>query len=134
MFRRPDDLHAEKFTLSYDHGQLTGDAAVKLYKVPAGRALRLDRVTYVNPTGLAASATDSFVLEVKNDAEVAASVFDTDSANGDDLAADTFVEATLSATDANRVFQAGDEVLAVFTETGTATLPAGHLVLEGRLF
>lgn len=134
--RRPDDLHAEKFTLGYDHGQLTADTTVQLYKVPAGRTLRLDRVSYVNPTGLAADSANTFALTIQNDNTIAATVFNTDSDDddGDDLPADDFVEATLSTTSAHRVFQAGEVVSAVFIEGGTATLPAGHLVLEGRLF
>ncbi len=133
--RRPEPYEAEKFTLGYDHAALTDTLAVKLYKVPTGRRLRIDRISYINPTGLVGHGTDAFAGEVKNGSTVVASLFNTDTgdAGGASLAADTFVEGVLNATDANRVLAAGDILSAVFTEDGSATLPAGHLVIEGRL-
>ncbi len=131
---------AEKFTLLQNHAQVTGTTTVKLYKVPTGRTLRLDRVSYVNVTGLAEDPANNFAGAVHNltGPVVAATLFNTDSDldpdTGASLAADTFVEGTLSATDASRVFAAGDVVALVLTETGTATLPAGTVILEGRLF
>ncbi len=135
--RRPNDFEAEKFTLSYDHAALTGTTTVKLYKVPTGRTLRVDRVSYINPTGLVEDTANNFAGAVKNGSTVVASLFNTDSDldpdTGASLAADTFVEGTLSATDSERVLVAADILSVVFTETGTATLPIGHLVIEGRL-
>jgi hypothetical protein len=135
MTRRAQDLEAERWTLPYDHAALTTTTTVKLYKVPAGRTLRLVRASEVNPTGLVGDGTNAFTLTIQNGATVANTVFNTNTgAGGASLAADTFVEGTPSATDANLVYQAGDIVSAVFTEDGTASLPAGHLVLEGLLF
>jgi hypothetical protein len=39
---------------------------------------------------------------------------------------------TLSATDADRVLNAGDSLYFVATEDGTATLPVGRMVVEGE--
>jgi hypothetical protein len=136
MIRRPDNVTAEKWTLTYENASLTGTTTVKLYKVPTGRTLRLDRASYINPTGLAGDGTNAFAGTVQNASTVAATLFNTDTgdAGGAALTADTFVEGTLSATDGSRVFQAGDVVSVVFTEDGTQTLPVGTTVLEGRLF
>lgn len=136
MNRRPLKVEQERVAFSYDHAALTATTTVKLYKAPAGRKFRLDRAVYINPTGLAADNTNAFRGEIKNGSTVMADLFNTD---GDDvpagasLAADTHVEGVLSATDANRVLAAGDVLSLVFTEDGTATLPAGRLYIEGRL-
>lgn len=137
MARRPNLFESERVTLSFDHAALTDDLTVKLYKVPAGRSLRVDRISYVNPTGLAADNTNAFSLAVKNGSVVISLVFNTDGNDvvaGASLAADTFVEGTLSATDSERVLVAGDILSAFFDEDGAATLPVGRLVIEGRLF
>ena len=62
---------------------------------------------------------------------IVASGVNTDGDNGGAaLAADTFVALTLSATESNLVLAADDELLLVATEGGSATLPAGRLVVE----
>lgn len=135
MSRRPDDLRAEKFNMTYDHGAIAATATVKLYKVPAGRTLRLDRTSYNNPTGLVGDNTNAISLSINNGATVASLVFNTDTDDvpaGATLPVNTFVEGSLVA--AAVVFQAGDIVSAVFTKDGTGALALGHLVLEGRLF
>ena len=137
MPRRPDDVRAEKWTYTFAHPSLTATTTYKLYKVPTGRTLRLDRASYVNPTGLVGDPTNAFAGTVQNASTVAATVFNTDTNDapaGVTLAVDTFVEGTLSSTDSQLIFNAGDIVSFVLTEDGTATLPAGQLVLEGRLF
>lgn len=137
MGRRPNNLEAEKWILPYENASLSASLTVKHYKVPTGRTLRLDRASYINPTGLTGDNANDFSLEVKNGATQACLVFNTDlndATPGASLPVNTFVEGTLSATDSARVFQAGDIVSLVFTLEGTQTLPVGHLVLEGRLF
>ena len=134
--RRPNDHLFERQVLTYDHAALTDDTTVKLYKVPAGRSFRVDRISYINPTGLAADNTNAFSLSVKNGSTLISLVFNTDGNDdpaGASLDADTFVEATLTATDSDRVLAAGDILSAVFDEDGAATLPAGRLIIEGRL-
>lgn len=137
MARRDDKIQAEKFVFAKDHDALTSTTTLKVYKVPTGRTLRIDRISYINPTGLVGDPTNAFSLAVKNGSTQISLVFNTDTDDatpGASLAADTFVEATLSATDSERVLAAGDILSAVFTEDGTATLPAGTLIIEGRLF
>lgn len=136
MNRRPDLHERERVVLSYDHAALTANTTVKLWKCPAGRSFVLERASYINPTGLAADATNTFKGEVMNGATLMASLFNTDSDDdpaGASLAADTFVEGSLTATVADRWLAADEVVSVVFTEEGTATLPAGRLVLEGYL-
>lgn len=126
----------QRLVLSYDHDALTATTTVKLFQVPAGRKFVVEKAKYINPTGLVGDATNAFMGEVKNGATVVATLFNTDTgdAGGATLAVDTFVEGALSATLANRWF-VGDDVLSlVLTEDGVATLPAGRLVIEGRLY
>lgn len=134
MARREQTVEAEKIALVKEHASVTQTTTIKVYKVPAGRTFRLDRASYINVTGLAADGTNAFAGTVQNAATVAATLFNTDSgdADGAALAADTFVEGVVVAAAA--VFAAGDIVSLVLTEDAAATLPAGTLVLEGRLF
>lgn len=124
---------AMEFTLPREHVQLTGNTTVKLYKVPAGRKLRVDRVQYINVTGLARSDTDSFVIEARNGATVVATVANTGTvaSGGAAIAANTNI--TVQGVDGANVLAEGEELSVVFTETGTATLPAGFYIIEGRL-
>ncbi len=136
MPRRPANvLEAEKVTFCRDHASVSATTTVKLYKVPVGRSFRLDRASYINPTGLVGAGTNAFAGTVQNGVTVAATLFNTDTGDvgGASLAADTFVEGTL-ATGTALVFQAGDVVSLVLTEDDVATLPAGTVVIEGRLF
>lgn len=136
LIRQPDNKYEERVVLTYDHAALTDTTAVKLWKCPVGRTFVLERASYINPTGLAEDTTNTFAGDVKNGATVMASLFATDSdlAGADNsLAADTFVEGTLSSTATDLWLAAGDVLSVVFTEGGTATLPAGRLVIEGRL-
>jgi len=126
---------AKEFTLPREHIALTASTTVKLYKVPAGRKLRVDRVQYYNVTGLVEDNDNNFAFEVKNGSVVVASVFNTDANldpdTGASLPANTNV--TAASVDGANVLSEGDELTAVFTETGTATLPAGFYIIEGRL-
>jgi len=130
--RRKNNTDEERVLLQYENASLTADLTYKLWEVPAGRKFRLDRVTYVNPTGLAEDAANYFNVSVNNGATLAAN-WSTETGQEGTLAADTFVDLTLATAEADRIFAAGDELSAVFDETGTATLPAGQLVIEGRL-
>lgn len=137
MSRRHENPgYEERVTLGpFPHAQVTATTTVKLWKCPTGRDFIVDRVLYMNVTGLAEDATNVFAGTLQNDATVIATLFDTDSdgAGADNsLAADTFVEGTVSATVANRVVNAGEEVSLVLTEGGAATLPAGFVQFEGR--
>lgn len=134
--RIPNNKFEEKMVMTYDHAALTSTTTVKLWKCPAGKSFVLDRASYINPTGLAEDTTNTFKGEVKQGSVVMATLFATDSdlAGADNsLAADTFVEGTLSSTASDLWVDATELISIVFTEGGAATLPAGRLVLEGRL-
>lgn len=124
----------DEVVLSLDHAELTDDATVKFFKVPAGKTLRVTKVEYINPTGLAEHADNHFALSLKQASVVVAGPLSTDADGAGDngLVADTFTEIPLSATPADLIIEAG-EILSFFAdEGGTATLPAGRLVVHGR--
>jgi hypothetical protein len=132
MSKRANDLLQERVILSFDHPQVTADTTWKFFKVPAGRKLRIDQVDYINATGLAEDATNIFALLLKADATTVASL-STDSAAATDasIPANTFVALTLAADAA--LVAAADAVLSLTAdEGGTATLPAGRLVVHAR--
>jgi hypothetical protein len=136
--RRPNDFLQDRIApIVHEHGELTADLTVKLYKVPTGRTFRLDRVSYINPTGLAAHADNYFVVKVRVKSTTVAAQWSTQTTGGTPggqgtLTANTFVELVPVGADTNRVASGGDEISVFYDEFGTATLPAGRLVLEGR--
>lgn len=137
MSNRLNDPDNERVVLTYDHAALTATTTTKLWKVPAGRKFKVERASYINPTGLVGDPTNAFMGEVKNGSTVVATLFNTDTDDnpaGATLAVDTFVEGSLSATATALWLAASDVLSVVFTEDGTATLPAGRLVIEGRLY
>ena len=123
----------EFFVMSYDHAAITADSTTKLWKVP--RALRVDRVSYINPTGLAEDTTNVFNIKLLKGASTVVANWSTDSdllVADASIPADTFFNLTLTSTDADKVF-AKDDVMSFFAdEGGDSTLPAGRIVIEGR--
>lgn len=134
--KRPDPFVREPWSRSLAHGQVTTDTTIKFYKVPVGKKLLITRASYINPTGLAGDGTNAFAGYIKNGSTVVATLFNTDTGDtgGASLAADTFVEGTLSATPASLWFAAGDVVSLVLDEDATSTLEAGLLDIEGYLY
>lgn len=126
--RRDNNVVRERVVLAYDHAQLTGDLTIKLFKAP--RRCLVEKVEYINPTGLAEHAADYFAISAKNGATVCATI-STDSAGAGDngIVADTFTTLT-NGTRAARTLASGDVLTVLFDETGTATLPAGRLVIH----
>jgi hypothetical protein len=132
----------EPFLLTVEHAQLTGDATLKLFKVPLGRSLRIERVTYLNVTGLAEDTTNVFEIAIaKGDTPTTIASHSTDSdlmVADAGVPADAFLDIPITAAaDIDTVIVGGaadgdDELLAVFTEGGAATLPAGKLIIEGH--
>jgi hypothetical protein len=134
--KRPNKNLEEGKILTFDHPSTAATKTWKIWKCPTGRSFVVDRVSYINPTGLAGDPTNAFNGDVKNGSTVMAAVFNTDTNDtpaGVTLAADTFVEGTLSATAANTWLAAGDVISFTATLEGTQTLPAGRVVIEGRL-
>ena len=130
--RRENKFLQERVLLPYDHAQATADVTTKLWAVPSGRSFRLDRVWYNNPTGLAADAANYFNVIVQKGSITMAN-WSTETGQEGALSADTPVELAKSATDADLVADGGDVISLKLDETGTQTLPAGRLVIEGRL-
>jgi hypothetical protein len=122
----------EQITLAYDHAQVTADTTIKLYKVPAGKKLRVIGIDYINPTGLAEDAANYFNVKVLKDATVMAN-WSTETGQQGTIAADTFVALVNSATDADLVAAAAAIVALFLDETGAATLPAGRVVIRALL-
>lgn len=130
---RKNEVIQERVVLSFDHPAVTSTTTWKFFKVPAGRKLRIDAVEYLNPTGLAEDASNIFALAVKQGSTTVGSL-STDSAAVADasIAANTFTTMTPSATAADLTAPAAAELSLVATETGTASLPAGRIVVHAR--
>jgi hypothetical protein len=133
--KRPNNKLEEKVVFAYDHASVSATTTIKLWKCPTGKSFVLDRASYISPTGLVGDATNAFAGTIQNGATVMATLFNTDTgdAGGATLPVDTFVEGTLSATAANTWLAAGDVMSLVLTEDAAAVLPAGRVVIEGRL-
>lgn len=111
---------------------ITADSEVKLWAPKTGRDFRIDRVWYNNPTGLAAHASNYFDIQVKAAGGNVAFNWSTETGEEGALVADTPVEFSAAADDEDQVIAGGTVLSVNFDETGTATLPAGRLVVEGR--
>lgn len=133
--RHPLRFEAEKVTITREIASTAATATTHLYKVPVGRKFRLERVLYLNPTGLALDAANAFKGEVKDGSTVMSTVFDTltGDAGSAALPANTFVERAPAAIP-NPIAASTDVIDFVATKSGTQTLPAGSIVIEGRLF
>jgi len=137
MTRRDNQFLQQDFVMAYEHGALTADTTVKLFQVPSGKKLRIKRVTYNNPTGLAADAVNFFNLKVIKGVATLIANWSTETGQEGALPADDFVTFTLqSTTDEDNVIVGGaasdaDLLQVFFDEDGIATLPAGRLVVEG---
>lgn len=117
------------FVFPKEHASVTADTTIKIFK--ARKRTVIDRVDYINVTGLAEDATNVFAISVLNGATVVADGINTDSdAVGADnsLAANTFVTLT-NGSRANRTLAAGNTLSALLDEGGTATLPAGTFIV-----
>ncbi len=110
------------------------DRTDKLFKVPAGRKLRILEVQIVMPAGLAEHTTNAALLALKKGATVIASMnTDSDLSVPDaSIAADATTVVPLSATDANRVVPGGTDVTWGIDESGTTTVPAHRLNIFAR--
>jgi len=137
MTLRKNNVLQEREIITYDHAQLTADATVILFKVPSGKKLRIEKATYINPTGLVAHAANFFNIKIIKATSTLIANWSTETGEEGTIAADTFVDLVLGATDADQVVVGGaasgaDLVKVLFDEDGTATLPAGRIVIEGR--
>lgn len=62
---RRNEIAQERVAFGEAHAQATAGFGVSIQKVPAGRKLRVDRVGYYNPTGLAAHADNWFKITLR---------------------------------------------------------------------
>lgn len=108
------------------------EAGITLAEIfKAKRQFLVEQVRYVNPTGLAADASNHFDIQVKNGATVVAN-WSTETGEEGALTADLHVDLSLS-TVAGALLLDVDDVLSLnLAETGTQTLPAGRIQIEGR--
>lgn len=120
----------EKFVFTYTHADCAADKTTQIWKVPTGRNFTIDRVLYVNPTGLAAHASNYFTIKILNAALVVSS-WSTLTGSDGTLTADTLVVPTITA--ANILVPSATVVSLFLDLTGTQTLPAGTITVEGRL-
>ena len=127
--RRPRAHTQELVVLAYDHASITATFADKLFT--AQRAMRIDKIEYVNPTGLAADAVNYIDLFIKKGTTVVGN-WSTETGEEGSLAADTIVNFTLSSTDTDLVADAADVISFGGTEGGAVTLPAGRVIIHGR--
>jgi hypothetical protein len=125
--RRPSGFTGERVVFAWTHAEVTATTTIKLWTVP--RRFVLERVMYNNITGLATHADDWFDIQILNVAAVAAN-HSTDTGQEGTISANTPVDFTMTA--ANAIFAAGALLSLKLEEGGTATLPTGHLMLEGR--
>ncbi len=142
LLKNPTPDNQSEIVLTYDHAAVVEtDLTVQLFKVPAGKKLKIDSVDYINPTGLAAHADNFFFLSVNNGADKAAGWLTDDDAtttgiNGGadegSIPADEFVAFTLNSDKTKLIFEAGEVLSLVLDESGTQTLPAGRLIVHAR--
>lgn len=131
--RRDNAYFKELVVLSCDHGEAAdADLAVKFHKCL--RSFKIEKVQYINPTGLAAHNSNHAVISLKKGSTIMASWNTDGDAVGAEgaIAADTFINLTLSATPANLTAAADDVLTLSVDESGTTTVPPGKLVVFGR--
>lgn len=113
----------------FDFASVTADTTHELFK--AYEDLELDKVEIYTTAGLAADASNYFVLSVKKGATVMALWSTLTGANGALPAAD-YATMTLATALDDRRAAAGTKLQLVLDETGTQTLPAGFIVVHFR--
>lgn len=120
----------KSYAFPKEHVAITATGSVKLFK--ARKRTRIDRIDYINVTGLAEDPANAFKVEAKNGATVVATIANTDSDLDPDVGAsipaNTPITASLGSL-ANRTLAADDVLDITFTETETATLPAGTVII-----
>jgi hypothetical protein len=125
--RRANEHVQELVVFTVDHGSLTGDTEMMVAAPPW--PMQIDRISYLNLTGLAVDASNFFELSLQVEGTPVATH---STETGADGAIGAGVEVELAVTLADSFVAAGDVITFLADETGTATLPAGRLVVYGR--
>jgi hypothetical protein len=124
MNRRNNEFLLVPYQFPVQHAALSATATVKVF-VATKRTIVLGS-QYLNPTGLVLDALNGFAIELRKGATVVANGISTTVAA---VAANTHIPMNV-VSDGVNVLEAGEVLTAVFTETGTAALPAGSFQLE----
>ena len=129
--RRPS-REQQVFHKTFEHVQVTATTTIKKWKNKTGRQLKITSVQYLNVTGLAVDASNSFKIAL-NQGSVEVAKWSTATGAEGTVTADTHMNLTLSSTAADLIIEPNEVLSVVLTETGTATLPAGQLEATGLL-
>lgn len=123
------------FTVSGMSGGVNaGEAAstISVKMLTAQRTMRVEKIEYVNPTGLAGHASNYWTIALLKNGTVIGS-WSTATAAQSTLTANAIVNLVLSATDADLVLAAGDVLSYSLTKAASAAnLPGGRLAIHGR--
>lgn len=136
MTLRKNQFLQEREIIVYDHAQVTANTTIKLFEVAEGRKLRIEKVTYVNPTGLTVDVTNFYDVQVIKGAATVLANWSTETGQEGLIPADQFIELVNSLTDLDMVVVGGAPasagIISLFLEEGgVQTLPAGRIVIEG---
>lgn len=108
---------------------IASTAATRAFKtLVARKRCFVERVDYINDTGLAVDPANYYNIAVKNGSAVINTLANTNTSGGAAIVANTVYNGTLG-TKAARTLAAGDTVTFEPTKTGTQTLPIGTFVL-----
>jgi hypothetical protein len=130
------EVPGDQIDIPFTNGSIAATTTTKIWKNRSDRHFLVEGVSYDNPTGLAASDTNWFAINVKNLTKAGTPIpaaWSTKLTGGQGaLGADAYVAFVLDATLANRVVNPNDELAFNPVLTGTLTLPAGQGVIKGR--
>lgn len=124
MPKRPSREMTE-ILLTKENASISATATLYLLKNDSGQKIKIRKVKYINPTGLAQDASNTFLLQLKNGSTVIASWDTTTTTGQGTIAAATYIDLVLAVLAASLVVADGDVLTLVMTKTGTQTLPAG---------
>lgn len=127
--RRPS-REQETFHKTFEHIALTATTTVKKWKNNTGRQVKITGAKYLNVTGLAQDASNSFKIGL-NQGAVEIAKWNTATGQDGTITADTHMTMVLSSTAADLIVEPDEILSLVFTETGTASLPAGQVEVTG---
>jgi hypothetical protein len=120
----------DRVTYRSIHAQATADTTQYLVETPADHWFILEEAVYYNATGLAQDATNFFNIKVQDQTPTVYANWSTETGKEGTITADTPVRMVLGASVAIPPNSLVDLML---DEDGTATLPAGEIILTGRL-
>ena len=127
---RPPQRHSERFRMSFEIPSESADATLALL-VLKGHGVRIDRVMLSVPAGQAADASNYVNFKVIKNASTLVANWSTQTGQQGTITASTPVEMVVTATAADFNAVDGDKLSLFVDTTGTITVPAGRIVVEG---